>query len=165
MSGKQQEFNWPRARQLSTLRDCRIPNGHSADGKVVSSKILKAVLIAIDQFAGQERECFAAIRTISENTGYSPRHTNRAIACLEAFSLITKEQRKNVFGLVTNHYRIVWSELALLVPRDEGDRCALGADRCALSSKPLCPGDTQSAIKRKETWTRCFLVSWKTLPV
>src|SRR5690606_27192467 len=44
----------------------------------------------------------------------SLRHTKRAIELLLAQSLLTCERRRNASGIVTNHYRIVWSELSLL---------------------------------------------------
>lgn len=111
MQRLQQEFDFHRGDQLGLLRAIRI-----SDGDGVSGTAVKAVLRAIDDYG---RECFASMTTLADNANVSDRVVKRAIARLVSLSLITKEKKKNSFGVVTNHYRIVWSEVELFCNRVE----------------------------------------------
>lgn len=111
MQRLQQEFDFHRGDQLGLLRAIKIPDGDGVSGTAV-----KAVLRAIDDYG---RECFASMATLADNANVSDRVVKRAIARLVSLSLITKEKKKNSFGVVTNHYRIVWSEVELFCNRVE----------------------------------------------
>lgn len=104
MTAVQKEFNFKRCEQLYLLRSIRF------EGR--SRISTKAVLKAIDEFGP---ECFASQDTIAEAAGVSIRTCKRAIASLVEMSLVTREKRLNRFGVVTNHYRIVWSEISCRV--------------------------------------------------
>jgi hypothetical protein len=102
----QSEFDFHRGDQLGFLRSVQI-----ADGDSVSGTACKAVLRAIDDFG---RECFASIPTVAASANVSERVCKRAISRLVKLSLVTRERQRNTFGTVTNHYRIVWSEVECL---------------------------------------------------
>ncbi len=106
---QQLSFDLTRAEQQQLLDNARL----SGNG-TVSGRMLKAVLFKIDDFARLNGECFASQETLAQAIGCRPETIKRAIAVLVRKSLITCELRRNRFGLVTNHCRIVWSELALL---------------------------------------------------
>lgn len=72
----------------------------------------KAALKAIDSFG---RECFASQKAIAERANMSGRTFQRALDRLLDLSIVTCDLKRNVFGVVTNHYRIVWNELQLRV--------------------------------------------------
>jgi hypothetical protein len=109
---RQPTFEWERGTQLALLRDVRLPRVTGA-----SQVTLKAVLRSIDDHARRGGECWATQETIAREIGVSNvRTVKRAIAALLNASLITCERRKVPGGhrLTVNHYRIVWTELALL---------------------------------------------------
>lgn len=113
---RQQPIEWERGTQLALLRDARLPRVAG-----VSQVTLKAVLRSIDDHARRGGECWATQETLQAEIGASNvRTVKRAIAALLAASLITCERRKVPGGhrLTVNHYRIVWTELALLRDRE-----------------------------------------------
>ncbi len=168
---RQRQLNFSRGDQLWMLRESRLVDVLSTDGIKVSAGVAKAVLKAIDDFAGGRGECFASLPTIAGAAGFSLRHVKRAVAALQSMSLITCERRKNSYGIVTNHYRVVWTELRLRCPdlatpvtsagqsevpsrpvggvdqsALETDQSALESDQSALEARPKCLGGTQSEI-------------------
>ncbi len=121
-TGSQREFDFNRASQLSALRDAVLPGVPQ-----VSAAAMKAALRAIDDFARTDGECFATAETLAVTAGVGLRTVKRALAALESLSLVTCERRKSRYGTTTNHYRIVWSELALLNGRRPSDQRAMVA--------------------------------------
>lgn len=110
---RQTRIEWERGTQLAILREAVLPGGRG-----VSAITLKAVLHAIDDHARKGGDCWATQETIAQiiNAG-NVRTVKRAISILDDLSLITCERRKVGYGRLTiNHYRIVWTELALLRP-------------------------------------------------
>lgn len=112
---RQLQIDFTRAEQLALIRDARIP---PAAG--ISAHAVKSVLVAIDQFA-RGRECWASQVRIAAVANLSRRVCQRAIGRLIDLSLVTCDrvgcaERTDHRGGVTNRYRIVWSELAVLSP-------------------------------------------------
>jgi hypothetical protein len=110
----QRTLDFTRADQLGLIRDLRLDVPRCG----VSPMALKAVLSAIDDFARRDRECFASIPTLARVACCSERTTKRAIQILVSLSLITRDKRRNQFGVVTNHYRIVWTEISAKIAKD-----------------------------------------------
>jgi AraC-like DNA-binding protein len=123
MDCKQQEFEWTRASQLAALRDVQCVDV-SVDCGCRRIKVkavnLKAVLRQIDDYARDAGECYASQQTLADKTGLSPKTTQRVLKALTELSLVTCELKRNPHGVVTNHYRIVWSELQLLIAKAAG---------------------------------------------
>jgi len=170
---KQIEIDWTRASQLAALRDAALEPRLSADGKTVSAATQKLVLRTIDDH-GRGREAWMSYETLAEECCLSTRTCKRAVEVLIEASLICVELRRCGAGFVCNHYRIVWTELALCArdarPTPESapappaesptDRCApalersaLGTDRCApalersaLGTDRCAPGGTLNAL-------------------
>jgi len=113
----------------------------------VKGPVLKAVLKSLDDF-GRGHEAFPSVETIAQDVNYSERHVKRAIEGLEGLSLITKNRksRRMPDGQFANlnHYRIVWTELALLVPNGT-DQSASGTDQSASGTDQSASGTDQSA--------------------
>ncbi len=169
---QQRELDFQRGDQLRILRDCDLPkNARGEDGKKVSRKVLKGVLLAIDQFGrGKDRGCTASLDRLELTSGVSRRHIPRALAILEAMSLVLSEAgSRRVGDQVSPMVRrtIIWSELALLcreslfAPREKvlssppvapqkhsalaGDHSAPGADHSAPGADHSAPGADHSA--------------------
>jgi hypothetical protein len=113
---QQTTIQWERGTQLAMLRDAVLPAGTG-----VAAITLKAVLRAIDDHARRVGECYATQETIAKCINATNTRTiKRAIGVLLDLSLITCERRKIGIGRITvNHYRIVWSELALLAHQSD----------------------------------------------
>ena len=103
----QTEFDFCRAEQLGMI-DRWEPPGRLG----VSSAACKAVLRAIDSF-GRGREAWPSEATLAAVAGLSVRTVKRVVRALVDWSLLIVERRG---PMTVNHYRIVWSELALLMP-------------------------------------------------
>lgn len=134
MSTEQQTtIEWERGTQLAILRDAVLPTGTG-----VAPITLKAVLRAIDDHARRAGDCYATQETIAQiiNAG-NVRTIKRAIAVLLKMSLITCERRKLGYGRLTvNHYRIVWSELALLTA-DQSDNLSPCSANIKVTLSPI----------------------------
>lgn len=140
---QQKQFDWPRAQQRAALNGCRLPEMY-VEKKRVSEGMAMGVLRAIDSFG---RECWAAVKTIAARSGYQQRHVARAIKALVALSLITRERKLNPAGVVTNHYRLVWSEIALLAEPTKLPQGHVGpTDQTALGADQTAPGTDQTAL-------------------
>ena len=147
---RQQHLDFTRGEQGELLRKACLPSVVASDGGKVKDAVLKSVLKSIDYF-GRGREAFPTVQTIAADVGYSVRHVKRAIEALEALSLIIKRKkaRRTADGrwATPNHYRIVWTELALLV-QSRTDRSATLTDRSATLTDRSATSGTQ---KRQET--------------
>ena len=159
---RQSEIDFNRGEQRRLLNNAKCVR-REVKGTGVSPAAQKAVLNAIDAKAvykiGQISECWAAIETIASVAGLSERQTKRAIKALLSASLITCERKWNhTSQSIRNHYRIVWSELALILRpkcRDDtlqsgdqsavtSDQSAVTSDQSAVTSRPKCRDDTQT---------------------
>jgi len=107
---RQTEFDFDRAEQLGLLAEAVLPRGLG-----VAPATAKSVLRCIDDF-GRGREAWPSVRTLAVRSNVTERTIKRALAALVRLSLLVVVKRRNRLGTVSNHYRIVWSELALLVP-------------------------------------------------
>ncbi len=147
---RQNHFDYPRAEQLGYLRDCELPNVKTKDQGVVTGKLLKAVLTRLDDHGGG-RECYLSAETIAAEAGMSLRHAKRAVEALRSLSLICAAPRRTPRGSVCNHYRIVWSELALLCrPRQRANSPTDSATKRADSFQRVpsaAPGESGGATK------------------
>jgi hypothetical protein len=108
---RQLVIDYDRGTQLAMLRDAELPALRG-----VSAVTAKAVLRIIDDHARRAGECWATQETIRQQIGArSIKTVKRAIAALVDLSLITCDRRSLHRGRMScNHYKIVWSELALL---------------------------------------------------
>ncbi len=146
---RQPTFEWERGTQLALLRDVRLPRVAG-----VSQVTLKAVLRSIDDHARRGGDCWATQETVAREIGVSNvRTVKRAIAALLAASLITCERRKVPGGhrLTVNHYRIVWTELALLEAK------AAAANKVTLTTNQSDILSDQSDIDDRSTGHGCHL--------
>lgn len=117
----QQEFDFARAEQLGLLERAVLPRCPA-----VSANACKSTLKAIDSY-GRGREAWPSVDTLAVNTGLSVRTVKRAIRALVGLSLLVVVRKGR---LTLNHYRIVWSELALL----DAQRSATVSQRSATVS-------------------------------
>lgn len=125
----QQRFDFDRAEQLGLLEQAVLPKRPG-----VSQAACKAVLKAIDNY-GRGREAWPSCDTLAVNTGLSVRTVKRALRVLTELSLIVVDRR----GVLTlNHYRIVWSELAILT-KPKHERSAMVALRDPERSAMVSP--------------------------
>jgi hypothetical protein len=145
-------FDFTRADQLGLLERCVLPKVSG-----VSGVAMKAVLKAIDGF-GRGREAWPGYDSLARSAGVSARVAKRAVAALESCSLLCVERRGS---RTLNHYRIVWSELTLLLPENRPERSATPAERSATPAErsatptlPKCHADTLNVLETyKETTT------------
>jgi len=115
----QQTFDFGRGDQLGLLDAARIPSRRVGTARV-SAAAMRHVLRVIDSH-GRGREAWPGLQTIARETSLGVRTVKRAVAALADMSLLVITKRRPATGLVpVNHYRIVWSELALLVPTRPG---------------------------------------------
>lgn len=152
----QTQFDFTRAEQLGTLDRCVLPPRPG-----VSSSALKATLRAIDSH-GRGKECWPSESTIASQSGLSVRTVKRCIKALNALSVICIERKGH---LTLNHYRIVWNELALLIPapkqaQNEVPRSANEVPPCP-NEVPWCPNEVppchqRSAVVALETYKQTY---------
>ncbi len=110
----QQTFDFGRGDQLGLL-DSACIEGQTVGTARVSAAAMRHVLRVIDSH-GRGREAWPSLNTIARETSLGVRTVKRAIAALAGMSLLVITKRRPAGGLVpVNHYRIVWTELALLV--------------------------------------------------
>lgn len=113
---QQQQFDFQRSDQLGLIDEAHIDSQTVGKDRVRGTHI-RHVLRVIDSH-GRGREAYPSIETIARETSLSARTVKRAIAALVSLSLIIVTKRRPPAGPVpVNHYRIVWSELSLLVQR------------------------------------------------
>jgi hypothetical protein len=112
---RQRMIDFSRGEQLTMLRTATIPRGKKAnDGGTVRPSLLKLVLKLIDDHGGG-REAFLSYATIAKEANCSTRTARRSIEILQRLSLLVCQKKRTRSGAACNHYRIVWTELALLV--------------------------------------------------
>lgn len=107
------DFDW--CRRDRTIRDCRIETLRDKHGDPVSMTTTKMVLTIINSHAGG-REAWISFETLAGKVGKSLRTVKRAVEALCALGVLMAEYKQSAGGRPCNHYRIVWSELAILVP-------------------------------------------------
>jgi len=153
----QRQIDFSRGEQLALLREAIIPDVRTRDGSRVKGATLKAVLRVLDDH-GRGRECYLSHATIAREAGIGERHAKRATEALRLLSLVTTERKRTRWGASVNHYRIVWSELALLratrtersapATRDQGavvtDQGAVVTDQGAVVTPAQCRADTST---------------------
>ena len=161
----QRQFDWSRAEQLSLIRRAEIPSPPAADGKRTTAAVLKGVLRVLDDHGGG-RECWVSYETIAAEACCGVRTAKRAVEILESLSLICVQTRRARSGGRCNHYRIVWTELALLIPSEGNDAaeqpCPAHSERAAVAVMALQAdeestrneGATQSATGAHQSATR-----------
>lgn len=115
----------------------------------------KAALKAIDSFG---RECFASQKAIAERANMSGRTFQRALDRLLALSIVSCDLKRNVFGVVTNHYRIVWNELQLRVDHQSSTARSVASPVPTVTPfqqtvTPFGPTDTTSCHDRYDNMT------------
>jgi hypothetical protein len=108
---EQKKFDFTRADQLGLLRAVTF----GRNGRV-SPTVVKSVLRVIDD-AG--RTCWCSQSTIAERANCSTRSVGSAIAILTELGLITA-----VRGSRANEHRIVWTELELMVQKQQAEQAA-----------------------------------------
>jgi hypothetical protein len=148
----QMYFDFTRADQLGLLERCVLPRVPG-----VSVVAMKAVLKAIDGF-GRGREAWPGYEALARSAGVSARVAKRAVAALEGCSLLCVDRRG---ARTLNHYRIVWSELSILLPEHQSERSATPtqrsatpAERSATPTLSKCQADTLNVKQPyKETTT------------
>ena len=125
----QTEFDWTRADQLGVVERWEAPRVPG-----VSGAALKSVLRAIDSY-GRGREAWPSEATLARDCGLGVRTVKRAVKALGALSLLIVERRG---PHTVNHYRIVWTELALRCRGSAGnlpERSATVSERSATVSE------------------------------
>jgi len=135
MDGAQKLIDFDRSSQLRILERAIVPGPPSR----------KALLMAVDSFAGLKGVCFASINTLATRYGYSERTFQRALRWLAGDNppapLLVIETRKRGNGSQSTHdISLLWSRILDVCPR-EGDSVLL-----ALSPHPeiLSPGGCQN---------------------
>jgi len=125
----QTEFDWTRADQLGMVERWEAPRVPG-----VSGAAMKSVLRAIDSY-GRGREAWPSEATLARDCGLGVRTVKRAIKALGLLSLLIVERRG---PHTVNHYRIVWTELALRCRETAGnipERSATVTERSATVSE------------------------------
>jgi hypothetical protein len=125
----QTEFDWTRADQLGMVERWTPP---SVPG--VSAAAMKSVLRSIDSY-GRGSEAWPSEATLARDCGLGVRTVKRAIKALGVLSLLIVERRG---PHTVNHYRIVWTELALRCRGSAGnlpERSATVSERSATVSE------------------------------
>jgi len=113
---QQLTIDFARAEQLDLLSRARLESSYAGDRPEtnrVRAATLRLLLRTIDDF-GRGGVAWPSIETIAQRSSISVRQVKRGLAVLKSLSVLCIEKRRNKWGVVTNHYTIVWSELALL---------------------------------------------------
>ncbi len=133
----QRQIDFPRAEKLAMLdrvRFGRPPRGTPARCQA-SEAVCKAVLKVIDGCARFSPTSWPGEDLIAARTGYSARAVRRAVARLQGVGILAVADR----GRMSNLYAIVWTELALMVQRQQAvsDAPIFAAPRGPLSGHPV----------------------------
>lgn len=143
----QQRLDFDRPRQNHLLRSLWLPDSKRIlpSGKRVSLATIKTVLRAIADY-GSGRECWPSEETLAATCGLSRGTVSRALHVLKANSLVICQLKRTENGkAVVNHYRVVWSEVAVL-PTKPKDRCAPNASTDVRQSSDRCAPVSQKAL-------------------
>ena len=132
------DFDW--CRRDRTIRDCQFQTLYDKHGDPVSMTSTKMVLMIINSHAGG-REAWVSFKTLSEKSGRGLRTVKRAVEALVGAGVLLAEYRRSQSGRPCNHYRIIWSELAVLVPKG---RVPVLPVKSASSDREECHRGTQS---------------------
>ena len=156
--------NKRRSWERKVLRDAMLP-----DVSGTRPATLKSVLRAIDEYCQlRDGECYASQEKLASETGISVSTVRRSLKALETLGLITC-QRKSRGGRATcNHYRIVWSELALLGPQHEqpvisnahhdANDCSPHSEQPVIVPPSNVHGDLQNESETREKTTTAVVV-------
>lgn len=133
----QTEFDWTRAERQGWINEAQLPTGEGKDGRPVSPIVMKALLNRINHRMGESSWCYQSQATLARDMSCSTKTIQRASEALVKLGLLILIEQKNPHGLVTNHYRIVWSELQMYEPgrREEWRRLLRNNRRPATSSE------------------------------
>ena len=152
--GRQQKLDFPRGEQLALLRAAVLPatvttatDRHGRPVGGVRGSLLKAVLKAIDDH-GRGRECYVKVETLATEVGCSIPQLKRAIKALKSLSLVCCERKRTPKGPPCNHYRIVWTELALLDSRNARKQSITVNNQSIMVNEQSITGET---CNRKRT--------------
>jgi DNA-binding transcriptional ArsR family regulator len=104
---------------------------------------MKTVLRALDDFAGNSRDCCVGQRRIAEWGDLSPRQVRSALRILEEAGLVETELRNSRRGRVANRFSLQWKALAELAPGTEWPAAELSAGLPA-------PPDPEEVLLRPE---------------
>lgn len=114
---KQKEFDWTYAEKRGWLDNADIPSARDAGGRSVGAATLASVLNHIFAHLGNNAWAWPSVKLLAQRSKLSERQIKSAISALQNLSLLIVDNRKVENGTgKANHYKIVWSELALLDP-------------------------------------------------
>lgn len=117
MNPQQLTIDFTRGDQLAILQQAQLDScAVGSAGDRIRGATLRAVLRAIDDF-GRGGVAWPSIETLAATTGLGQRTIKRAIAALQAQSLLVATKQRNGSGSWSNRYAIVWSELRLRCDR------------------------------------------------
>ena len=150
---RQLSIDFDRARQLCLIKDWR-----PVTVDRVSGTALKAVLAQINQY-GRGRVCFVSQSRLGQECGIHERTCRRAIAVLQSMGILIAVRTHAAEGsrLTTNQYRIVWSQLAVIVERQGRYQSALARESTDLPDASAGPSDTRADQRdtRADRWFEC----------
>jgi hypothetical protein len=109
-------FDWTRAERVAWIDEADLPPGHSAGGDSVAPATMKALLHKINDRMGANEWAWPSQESLAADLARTTKTIQRATEALVAMSLLIVQLRRNPSGRVTNHYRIVWTELQMLEP-------------------------------------------------
>lgn len=144
-------IDFDKGEQLTILRHVVLPAVRIKEGKTVRRVKPRDMIDVLRVLDDHGRDCLPSIPSITKEARLSRCQVLRAIAGLQALSLVCIEKRRKRGGGFTNRYVAVWSELALRCP---GDTLKLRTDHRPqatnhrphqtdhrpLATQPLSPG-------------------------
>ena len=107
------DFDWCHRDRI--IRDCVLAGLVDKHGDRVSMTTAKLVLSIIHSHGGG-KEAWVSFTTLAGKAGKAERTVKRAVEALKKNGVLIVEYRLSPAGMPCNHYQIVWTELALLVP-------------------------------------------------
>jgi len=137
----QLEINFGYFDRQGLIKDAVLGLCATAGGANVSEAVLKAVLHSINDKYGANGEAWPSQSVIAREASVTRKTVSRAIDALVARSLLIRDLKKSPRGIVCNHYRIVWSELALL-----------GSNRKPNSTVPKAPAERPMGHSVPHRW-------------
>jgi hypothetical protein len=142
---RQTEINWRWCERDAIIRTCRIEGLRDKNGDPVSMTTAKLVLAIINSHAGNG-EAWLSFETMAGEVGKKVRTVKRAVCAMQEKGLLIVQYKRSPVGVPCNHYRVVWSELAVLVPeRTKRGECASFAEDRAIFAEECATTGTQSA--------------------
>lgn len=167
MADRQQTFDHVRGSQIALLRECEIPAVVANDGRPVSGRSMKSVLLAIDSRAGKSGTCWASLDTLALDVGLKRRTIIRAMQGLRTLGLVIESIDPTDSRI--HHRRICFANLedfraklerrsrsidgSTMPPSTGATGAKIGATRTATGATGAMIGatsNTQRDIKRTE---------------